>query len=109
MSKAPTIRQIDTVRSELRKGVEEVITAWRRYEPQPSWADEEQWELENISPRRRHHKQEDELRAQLTKQTEELLLRINLGAVEVEDLHAELLAVLDRLNSRKSNFVKEVG
>jgi 23S rRNA pseudoU1915 N3-methylase RlmH len=105
MSKAPTTRQIDTVRSELRKGIDNVVNAWRQNEPYPCWAVEEEWEQENISPRRRHRKQEEELRSQLQKQADELLLRINLGAVETEDLHAELLTVLRCLDARKTSFI----
>ncbi|NBS92841.1 MAG: hypothetical protein EBT27_03740 [Betaproteobacteria bacterium] len=107
MSKQLTNRHIDTVTRELNNAVEQVTRAWREKHPYPSWEEEQEWRRQNLSPRDRHELREREIRNELKKQTNDLLLRIQLGEVAVPDIYDQLKQVTNALNERRMSYVME--
>ena len=109
MSKSATIRQIETAKRELDRGIASVLQAWRETNPVPTWEQERQWEEENHSPRRRYQQQEHQFSRQFRKEADALMLRINMGEVSNEEAYAELKKVLDRFNEQRLALLGDKG
>lgn len=105
MTKQLTNRHIEVVTRELRNAVDGVIKAWQEDEPYPSWEEDAEWRRLNPSPRELHQVREKEVREALNAETNDLLLRIQLGSVAVSEIYDELKQLLDRLNERRLSYL----
>ena len=106
MTKAATSRQIETAKRELDKAISDVIGAWRKHNPYPTWEEEQEWEQANPSPRRQHREVEDDLRSVLEAQANDLMVQIKMGEVSSDEAYQALKHQLEKFNERKLSYLR---